>query len=66
MQSPFIIFSGAKHISLSSHRPFRSHCSVVTLFHSNQTNTILVNKNLAKKGISSKTFSVKINFTFIM
>ena len=33
--------SGAKHIPLSSQRPFRFHCSIGTLFSYDQTNTIL-------------------------
>ena len=34
-------YSGAKHIPLSSQRPFHFHCSIRALFHSDQTNTIV-------------------------
>ena len=36
------ICSGAKHIPLFSQRPFRFHCSIGALFHTNRTNTILL------------------------
>ena len=34
------LYSGAKHIPLTSRRPFHFQCSIGALFHSNQTNTI--------------------------
>ena len=41
LRLPHSLYSGTKHIPLSSQRPFHFHCSYWRLFHSDQTNTKL-------------------------
>ena len=38
---PHNLYSGAKHIPLSSQRPFHFHCSIGALFHSDLKKSIL-------------------------
>ena len=61
---PHKLYSGAKHITLSSQRFFHFHCSIGTLFHSDKTNTIiqlsLYNRCLVKVICVTTALSKKI------